>query len=162
MGSGPGSVVFRRHHTPFPSAAGSVGIFGEIRALPGGLQKLTEALYDLGRELTDLVELQRRVGPVEARLEELERYRASWEATMQAEMQKAESTYKAAANAESRSRTMLRHSEKLSDPLDLEGEEVQEALPGRHAPAGEEEGVPPLRLGVAGDNKAYLQRLKFG
>ena len=114
------------------------------------------------KSLEDLIALQAEMGGADDRLEELERNRAHWEAQMEALILKADSTLKSASNAESRSRTMLRHAEKLSDPLDLEGEEVEEAVRPRDAQGGEEEGLQPLHLDVALSPKEIALRHKFG
>ncbi len=80
---------------------------------------------------------------------------------MEALQLKAESTYKSAGNAEARSRTMLKHAEKLADPFDEEGEEGEEAIRPEYAPRGEEEGLQPLRLDVAPNHKEAALRYKF-
>jgi len=87
--------------------------------------------------------------------------RATWEAEMEALVMKADGALKGALNAESRSRTMLKHAEKLTDPLDLEGEEGEEAIRPDHAPRIEEEGVHDLRLVVAPNDKEKALRYKF-
>lgn len=116
----------------------------------------------LHRTWTESLDLQREMGGSEERLEELERSRARWEAEVEAMILKAESTYKSAANAESRGRTMERHAQKLSDPFAEEGDEVQEGIPPEYAPVGESQGVLPLRVDVAEPSKRELaKRMKF-
>lgn len=116
----------------------------------------------LNATLLELADLARATGPVEARLEELERSRAGWEAMMEAELQKASSTYKAAANAESRARTMERHVEKFADPFAENGEPLEEGVPTEYAPVGEEEGVQPVRMDLATPNRKELAlRMKY-
>jgi len=100
-------------------------------------------------------------GPAEARLEELERSRARWEAEIEALVMKAGGTLKAASNAESRSRTMIRHAEKLSDPFAEPGEEVQPPLFEGDAAPSEAEEMQPLRLAVAANSKEGRLRAKF-
>jgi len=107
------------------------------------------------------MDLQREAGPSEERLDEIERSRAMWEAEMEALVAQAKGTYQAANNAESRTRTMAKHYEKLSDPLDLEGEEVETPISERYAPRGEEEGLQPMRVAVAPDHKQNALRFKF-
>lgn len=120
----------------------------------------------VSKGLLDLIEIQKELGGASERLEDLERSRARWEAEMEAMMLKADSTLKSASNAESRSRTMMKHAEKILNPFDDEGEEALEdvgapILPG-DAPPGEEVGLRPLRVGVeAVDRKTQALRLKF-
>ena len=141
---------------------GTLGILREIRALPEVLQRVASALVRVGTKLDALIDLQGRNGPLEARLEELERARAGWEATIEAELQKATSTYKSAANAESRARTMENHAAKLTDPFTENGEPVQDGLPPEYAPIGEEEGLQPMRVDLAPpDKKELAKRMKF-
>ena len=132
-----------------------MSVLSEFRALPGAIRQLTHSI----RAVADLA---REAGPGEARLEELERSRAAWEAKMEAELQKASSTYKSASNAESRARTMERHAEKLTDPFAEEGEPIQAGIPPEYARISAEEEVPALRVDVAPRNsKTLAQRLKF-
>lgn len=107
------------------------------------------------------ISLLRESGPADARLEDLERTRAHWEAEMEAILLKADSTLKSASNAESRSRTMLRHAEKLADPLDYEGEDVEGSLPQSDVQGSEEERLQPLPLGMALTPKEIALRAKF-
>ncbi len=132
-----------------------MGVLREIRELPGVIRRLTAAIQDVAT-------LQREAGPGEHRLEELELSRAKWEAEMEALLIKADSTYKSAANAESRARTMVKAYEKELDPFPENSEEIEEAdvLPG-HARAGEVEEVQPLHLGLAANNKAHALRAKW-
>jgi len=80
---------------------------------------------------------------------------------MDALMLKADSTLKAANNAESRTRTMKKSYEKLLDPFDADSEEVEAADFRGYAPVSEEEGVQPVRVGVETNNKAQAMRAKF-
>jgi len=123
--------------------------------------ELAGAVLEVGGTLEALLELQAQSGPADARLEDLERTRARWEAEMEALILKADSTLKSASNAESRSRTMLRHAEKIADPFDEEGEGVEEALPRGNDPRIEAEQVLPLPLGLAPNNKAHALRAKW-
>lgn len=115
----------------------------------------------MGLALYTLVEQRTDAGPFEERLEDLERTRARWEAEMEAILLKADSTLKSASNAESRSRTMMKHAEKLADPLDFESEVVEAAVPEGYAPGGEEEELQPLPLDVALTPKEFALRAKF-
>jgi len=131
----------------------------EIRALPAALERVAGALEAL-------LERQIESGPAEARLEELERSRARWEAEIEALLLRADSTLKAANNAESRSRTMKRNYEKLFGELDPDRVEELEIearreLQDRDVEAVADQGVLELPVGVAADHKAWATRLKF-
>ena len=100
-----------------------------------------------------------------ARLEDLELSRAKWEAQMEAVVLKADSTLKAANNAESRARTMVKHYEKDAPDGAPPGEE---GIPpeGYEPPFGDgppvpEEGVQPLRLDVETSPKNRALMAKF-
>jgi len=112
-----------------------------------------------------LAELHRQTGPAEARLEELERTRAHWEAEMEARILKADSTLKSAANAESRARSLKRSYEKLADPFDVDGEdhlpEERQEFPEGNVEAGETHGVLPLHVDLETNNKTRALRAKF-
>jgi len=131
-----------------------LGVLHEIRRLPDALHRLTSTIQALA-------ELQRETGPAEARLEELERSRAMWEAEMGALIVKADSSFKAARNAEERARGMLKAYEK-ADPFRDEGEEVETPLRQPDAPRSEEEGLLPMHLDMAPNNKAYALNAKWG
>jgi len=139
-----------------------MGLLSDFRGLPAAVLKLASTNIDLALGLQEVCDLLRQTGPSEARLEELERSRASWEAQMQAELQKADSTYKAAANAESRARTMERHAEKLTGPFAEDGFEVEDGVPPEHAEGGQTEGMHVLSVDVAPpDKKELAKRMKF-
>jgi len=128
-----------------------VGVLREISKLPGAIHRLTVTLQTLA-------EAQRDHGPAEDRLEELERSRAMWEATVEGELLRALNKYKAAAAAEQRERKL---SEKL-DIFDEQGAEEQAGIPPEYALAGEAEEVQPVRMDVAPLNsKDLARRLKF-
>jgi len=138
-----------------------VSVLSEIRALPEAVRKLAASVHRVTGRLDTIIGLERENGPAEARLEELERSRARWEAEIEALVMKADGTLKAASNAESRSRTMIRHAEKLSDPFGEEGDGVgEDILPG-DAPRGEAETVQPVHLAVAANSKEGRLRAKF-
>jgi len=134
-------------------------LFRAFRGLPEALDRLASAI-------TELSQLHRETGPGEARLEELERSRAVWEAQMEALQLKALSTYKSASNAEARERTMRRSNEKLSDPFDsdsdeAETEEQERFVPGSDVQASEEAGVYGVPVGLEGNGKTHATRMKF-
>ncbi len=130
-----------------------------IRALPEAIGALTGAIHEL-------VQAQSEAGPAADRLEELELSRAKWEAEVEALVLKADSSYKAAANAENRARTMVRSYEKtlpLGFDEDSDPEETRDGKtdPGHNAARGEEEGVLPMRVGVETAKSAAV-RAKWG
>lgn len=132
-----------------------MGVLREIRELPAAIRTLTAAIQDVAA-------LQRESGPGEARLEDLERSRAKWEAEIEALLIKADSTYKSASNAESRARTMVRAYEKELDPFPEDSEEIQEpAVLPDHARPGEVEEVQPMHMDLAPGSKAYALRAKW-
>jgi len=138
-----------------------MGVLRQFRDLPDAIAELARCTSRVAERLESLIQLQISRGASDERLLELEITRAKWEAEMEAILMKSDGTLKAAANAESRSRTMLRHAEKLADPLDFEGEEEQEALPLRYAEGSETEGVLPVRMDVAPTDKENRLRMKF-
>ena len=138
-----------------------MGVLREIRALPEVILKLAASVHRVTGRLDRVIELQKELGPAEARLEDLERGRSQWEAEMSAWQLRIEGKLKASNNAESRARTMLRASEKLVDPFDLDSPEEPETVPENDALGSEEEGLLPVRVGVATDHKANALRFKF-
>jgi len=131
-----------------------MGVLRDFRAL-------TEAVNGLSEHIRQARAVQAKSNPSEARLEELERSRALFEADMEALLMKAEGKLQAANNAESRTRTMKKSYEKLVDPFDLDSEEVEAPVSGGYAPLGEEEGVQQLYMDVAPNNKTRALRAKF-
>lgn len=137
-------------------------IFRTFRALTEANSKLASSTEALFRSVVELTDAQRSNAPASSRLDALEHSQAMWQVEMEALVAKAEGTLQAALNAESRTRTMKKHYEKLADPLGLEGEEVTEAVPSRDALGSEEERLQALRLDVAPvDKKNALKRYKF-
>lgn len=135
-----------------------MGVLREIRDLPGVIRMLTGAIQDVA-------ELQREAGPGEARLDDLERSRAKWEAEMEALLIKADSTYKSAANAESRARTMVKAYEKELDPFPEDREEeidpAQDPVWDGNASAGGVEGLQAVPIGLAPSGKEMALRAKW-
>lgn len=138
-----------------------MSVLSEFRRLPAVIDELASAVIMVGRTLELAIELQAKNGIGLERLEDLERTRAKWEAEMEAQLLKADSTLKSASNAESRSRTMLKHAEKLVDPFDDEGEDVEETLPLGNGQRVEAEEVLQVPLGLAPTNKAHALRAKW-
>ncbi len=123
---------------------------------------LAERQSDDGTDRKDLDRL-------DDRLDDLERSRALWEANMEAELVRADSTYKAARNAESRARTQL----KALDESDEDGmgseEELRQAyaalglVPAGDAEASDPNGLQHVRPDLEGEPaKAPAMRAKFG
>ena len=139
-------------------------MFKAFRAVSEAIRGVTVALDRLQRTQAEQLELQRDAGNMEERLGALESSRAMWEAEVEAEFLKAESSRQAAANAESRTRTMKRAYERNNPALfEDEPEEVPQnrgVLPEFHAPNGPEEGLQPVHMGVE-DAKQALMRAKF-
>lgn len=140
-------------------------MFGRSRATQEVIQSIAVALERVNDTLQLALAAVGDDPRVAARIEELELSRAKWEATMEAVVLKADSTLKAANNAESRARTVLRHAEKYT-PEELEPSE--EGIPPEgydYGPGddsfGEEEGVQQLRLDVETSPKARALRAKF-
>ena len=134
-------------------------IFREFR-------RLIVAIEDLAQALKGFAAVQREAGPAIDRLNELELSRHLFEAQIGATLLKAEGKLKAASNAEARERQLRKSYERdIVGPLDPDGaegpEERGELLP-VNAPPGEAQGVHPLRLGVAPNNKTLAVRAKFG
>lgn len=128
-----------------------MGFFREISRLP-------DALHRLSATLQAVAESQREHAPSLERLDELERNHAIWEAEMDARMMKADSKYKAANNAEQRTRKQI---EKL-DPFDDQGAEVPEGIPPKYAGAVDPEGMLPLHEDLAVlSPKQLALRMKF-
>jgi len=132
-----------------------IRVFRDFRDLVGALNRISASLVNL-------VIIQEELGPAEARLEELELSRRKFEAEMTGLLEQAEGKLKASNNSEARARTMLKHYEKESDPLDPDGEEVGETFPDGYAPGSEADEVQPLRMDVAPDNKTLALNRKFG
>ena len=139
-------------------------MFKAFRAVSEAIKGVTVALDRLQRTQAEELELRRDAGNLEERLGALESSRAMWEAEVEAEFLKAESSRQAAANAESRTRTMKRAYERNADPFDDDEQTQVPAnrgiLPEFHAPNGEAEEVQPVHMGVE-DAKQALMRAKF-
>jgi len=139
-------------------------MFRAFRELSEGVRGMVVALDRLQHSQAEDLELRRSSGDMEDRLSALETSRAMWEAEVEADFLKAESSRQAAMNAESRTRTMKRSYEKYADPFDEdEPEELRPnrgVLPQPYVDNGQEEGVQPVRMGVE-DKKQTLMRAKF-
>lgn len=148
-------------------------MFGVIRDLVESNRRLRIAILAVGEHLDKMNSMPAEPVVLDqsdllSRLDDLERSRALWEATMEAELLKAESQYKSARNAESRARTMAASDEDNEGDLPS-AEEIAAAyreagiVPPGDASGGEGDGVQLVRTGVEGESaKASAVRFKFG
>ena len=133
-----------------------------------GFRRLLEGIEALTLTLKDLVKIQRELGPALDRLERLERSRNHFEAECEGMLLKADGKLKAANSSEQRERQLKKANEKHSDPFGDESEAPGEGQnPTRvaaasDAGAGSPEGVPPLHMVLATNNKAHAVRTKWG
>lgn len=139
-------------------------MFSFLRHVPAILQRMTQALERIAEVLPEVLEAWSTRGPLEERLAELERNRQHWEATIEAELLRADSKYKSSRAAEERSRTMAAHAETLSG-----GDEGEEGIPQqyldilrRNGEPGQEGAVQTVPAGVALTPKARALQAKFG
>ena len=143
---------------PSESHRGTLHIFRDFRALVAALRELVTVL-EQG------VQAQRELGPARDRLDALELSRHHFEAEIQGVLLQADGKLKAAKNAEARERQLKRSYERQ---LDSGFEDIEESaakgdtvLP-VDAQASEAQGLQPVRLGLATNNKAHAVRAKFG
>lgn len=133
-------------------------MFRWIRQLTAPLEGLIHALQAVQEILSEMVSLQRQLGPASDRLESLELSRARWEAEMDARFLKADSKFKAAANAEARERQLKKSYESLAAEINPDRVEPEtETLGPVHTvnvDPGEEEGVHVMRVAVAPNDRA--------
>jgi len=139
-------------------------MFSTFRDLSEAVRGLVVALDHIQRSQAEDIALRRESGDMEERLSALETSRAMWEAEVEAEWMKAESSRQAAANAESRTRTMKKSYEKYADPFDEDEQEEQRPdrgiIPQPYVENGEAEAVPAVHMGLE-DPKQALMRAKF-
>ena len=105
------------------------------------------------------------VGPLEARLEALERNQLQWEAQIEAGALRAEGQFKSARASEERARTLRKHAESLAGGAD--GEEAGaldavEQLLAANAAGGAPDEVPAVPTYVEFDPKAHARLAKWG
>ncbi len=141
-------------------------MFRFFRQLPEALYQLTQALLRISEILPEILENVRVYEPLETRLAELERGRSQWEATVEAELLRSDSKYKASRAAEERTRTMAANAAALSSSD--EGEEsISEAdqeyleLLRRNAEGVGDEGLHQLPAPMAVDAKTRALQAKF-
>jgi len=79
---------------------------------------------------------------------------------MEGLLAKAEGKLKAASNAEARERTMRKSYEEI-DPFNQESIPLEAPTPGGDVEGGETDGLPPVRMDLAPNSKAYALRAKY-
>jgi len=128
-----------------------MGLFSGIRRLSESLETLAAVLQEQG--------------PALDRLDALELSRHQFEAECHALVLKADSTLKAAANAESRERHLKNRNQQLVDSFDILSETE---TPARRpvlvddVEAGQAEEVPAVHVGVAPTPKQIALNAKWG
>jgi len=129
-----------------------------------GFRRLVEAIQALASALESLARIQGELGPALDRLESLERTRHQFEAECEGMLLKADGKLKAAASAEARERQLKKANDRLADPFREDGEEGAEPTPVQpgYVTTSEAEGLPPVRMALAPNNKAHVVRAKFG
>jgi len=142
-----------------------MALFKDFRALVGALQDVAAQLSGVSLRLSELLQSYDEGAPLADRVEHLERTRAVWEAEIEAVAMKADSTLKAANNAEARERSLHKSNEKLFGHLLIDGDEgeVDGAGNDPENDAGpvSEEGLLPMREVVAVDPRQALVRAKY-
>jgi len=147
-------------------------LLAAVQAIPSALDALRPARGS-ALQGVEINTLQIKGDDLGDRLDALEKSRAMWEAEMEAVLLKADSTLKAANNAESRARTTLKNAKKLGYDDDEGGLESEEELlqtykemgwvPGGNAAGGDAEGLHGVRSYVEGEPaKARALRAKYG
>ncbi len=133
-----------------------------------GFRRFLEAMEALTLALVALNKTQQENGPAIDRLDALERSRHQFEAECVGLLAKADGRVKVANSSEQRERQIKKANERLSDPFRDEGEAPTEgpdsagvAIPA-DAGASPPEGVPPVRLVLASNDKAHAVRTKWG
>jgi len=129
-----------------------------------GFRNLIEAILALTSALEDIVRIHREHGAAVERLDKLERERHHFEAEIEGMLLKADGKLRAANSSEARERQLKKAHEKLSDPFSPEEEPASAGphVPTNDAPPGEAEGLPPVRVALASNNKAHAVRTKWG
>ena len=136
-------------------------MFASLRGLAEALQAIVPLLQTLSAAME-----ARAQDDLGARVDELERTRALWQAEMEAQLQRAESERRAARASEERTRAKLRRAG-VDDEGSLEDlpEEYRALLQARDGEGGGSEGVRPLQAHVGTSRearKAHATRMKFG
>jgi len=124
------------------------------------------ALADVSAALKKAIDSRIEGSDLDERVASLELQRAVFEADMEGLLSKAEGKLKAASNSEARERTMRKQREAFVDDFDEVSQAPQpqaqyNILPDGNGEIGYPEGVQPMPMGVATDNKAHITRMKF-
>jgi len=130
-----------------------------------GFRRLIDAIQASADALDALVRYQQELGPALDRLDALERGRHQFEAECEGMLLKADGKLKAAASAEQRERQLRKSQERLTDSFDLEGLEATESrplVPADDVAPSEAQGLPPLRLALATNDKTHAVKAKWG
>lgn len=137
---------------------------GRIMTIFRDFRALVDAVQNLVAVLREHIEIHREAGPALKRLDSLELSRFQFEAEVQGILLKADGKLKAASNAEARERQLKKSYERDLDPFDPDGQEgsKEDSVLPVDAPAGEAEGVRPVRMGVAPNSKARAVKAKWG
>jgi len=139
-------------------------MFRFFRQLPEAVHSLASVLQRISEFLPQVLESLRVYEPLEDRLAELERGRHQWEATVEAELLRSDSKYKASRAAEERTRTMAANAEALAGSD--EGEEGLDPqyleLLRQNAEGVPDEGLHQMPAYVAVDGKTRALQAKFG
>lgn len=129
-----------------------------------GFRRFLEAIVALTSALGRLAEIQKAQGPAIERLEKLELTRHHFEAECQGLLLRAEGKSKAANSSEQRERQLKKANDRYADIGDIEGLD-QPATPSVRTDdveRGEAEGLRPVPLALAPNNKTHAIRAKFG
>ncbi len=125
-------------------------------------RRAADALERIAAGLSGSLQAIRANEPSMERLQDLERSRGLWEAEVEGILAKAEGKLKAAANAEARTRTMVKSYENDLDPFGEDRVEIPERLPEVDADGFLAEEVLPMPESVAVESKKqYALRAKF-
>lgn len=143
-------------------------MFKTFRQLSGALADMVSTMDRVEQTLQEIRSSYDVHGPLLERLETLERAREGWEAQMEAELLRVQSAFKAARNAEERTRTMAANAEALSssDESEDDGGAASRAAYLEFLRSNGEGGgpgeVPTVPAAVALSPKTRALQAKFG
>ena len=139
-------------------------MFPSLRQLSEAVSAMVKTMAATNQTLEEIQKGWEVHGPLKERLEALERDRDTWEAQMEAELLRVQSAFKAARNAEERTRTMTanaRAAEGGDEGEEEVGAEYLELLR-RNAEAGADEALRQVPEVLAVDAKTRALQAKFG
>jgi len=139
-------------------------MFSTFRSILDVLQAGSQALQGIAVDLQAALAERKNAGELVDRLEDLELSRAKWEAEMEAELLRAQSTLRSANNAESRARTMVRRYEEDADGGFKNRDRSPDSMwigPDDDVAPSEAAELPP-DVRIEADAKALATRFKFG